>query len=96
VGTPVRVIELGNTEWTRGYAIAAAVAHIVLNNNGLELGADDGAGWTSLKASSMHAMLADVAEHEPGDAVLRMSLDERHVSPSVGSEIDRVVIAESS
>jgi hypothetical protein len=39
-------------------------------------------------------MLADIAEHQPGDAIPGRSFDERHVSPGRGSKIDRVVITE--
>src|SRR5215217_7894571 len=42
-----------------------------------------------------NAMLADVTEHEPGQAIPGWPFDERHVSPGGGSEIDSVVITVS-
>ena len=95
MGPAVRVIELRNAEWARRDAIATAIADVILDDHAPELGADDGAGRTGIQATGMHAVLADVAEHEPGDAVPGRSFDERHVAPGGGSEIDRVVITES-
>jgi len=92
----VNVIELRNAEWARRDTIATPIADVVLDDHGPELGADDRAGRTRVQATSVDAMLADVAEHEPGDAVSGRSFDKRHVAPRGGSEIHRVVITISS
>ena len=96
MGAAVSVIELGNAEWAGRDAIATPIADVVLDDYGPELGADDGAGRTRIQATGMDAVLADVAEHEPGDAIPRWSFDERYVAPCGGSEIDGVVITVSS
>jgi hypothetical protein len=91
----VRLIELRNAEWACRDAIAAPIADIVLDHHGPELGPDDRAGRTRVQATSMDTMLADIAEHEPGDAIPDRTLDERYVAPGGGSKVDRVVITES-
>ena len=91
----VRVIELRNAEGTRGDAVPTAIADIILDDHAPEFSADDGAGRTRIQATGMNAMLADVAEHEPGQAIPGWPFDERHVSPGGGSEIDSVVITVS-
>src|SRR5439155_25553539 len=75
---------------TRRDAVAAAVAHVLLDEDGVELGADDGAGRTDLHAAGLLAVLADVRHHQPGGAVARGRglighvLDELDVAPVLG------------
>ena len=96
MGAAVSVIELGNAEWTGRDAIATPIAHIVLNYYRPELGAEDSACRTGIQATGMNAVLANVAEHEPSNAIPGWSFDECHMAPCGGSEVDGVVITVSS
>ena len=91
----VRAAQLGNAERAGRDAIATTITDVILDNHGAEFGADDGPGRTCVQATGMHAMLADIAQHQPGDAVPRWSFDERYVTPRGGSEVDGIVITES-
>jgi hypothetical protein len=90
------MIELRNAERARRDAVATSIADIVLDDHAPELGANDRAGRARIEATRVHTMLADVTEHEPGDAIPGWSFDKRHVTPRGGSEVDRVVITISS
>ena len=62
---------------------AAAIAGVRLDDDGVEFGADDGAGGTDLEARRGDAVLADVAHHEPAAVlpILAELLDELDVPP---------------
>jgi hypothetical protein len=95
--TAIDMAHLWNSERAGRNAIAAAVANILADDNGVELGANDRSGWTSFEAGSVHAVFADVAHHQPGHASSRTVgdwlFDEGHVAPRLSAEIDCVVIA---
>src|SRR4029079_2438256 len=87
-------------------AIAAAVANVLLDEHGVELGTDDGVRRTDLEAAGLLAVLADVGHHQPrltaGDrrrgrhealVVRRDLLDELDVSPVLRVELAGVVEA---
>src|SRR5690606_8941295 len=58
-------VEGDDAERTGGNAVAAPIADVLLHHDGVELGANDRAGWARLHAPGVDAMLADVAHHEP-------------------------------
>src|SRR5207237_8773049 len=60
-------IEADHAVGAGGDAVAAAVANVLLDIDGVELGADDGVGRADLEAAGVGAMLANVAHHRPGD-----------------------------
>ncbi len=80
-----------------GHAVAAAVADVVLDDDGAELGTDQRTGWADVEAGGVRAVLADVRRHQPAQlAVARVGcgcvgLDERDVAPGVPREPPRVV-----
>src|SRR5207237_3902337 len=76
-------------------AVAAAVADVRLDDDGVELRADDGAGRAHLEAAGLHAVLANVGHQQPAPlaAVRRELLDEPHVAPVDAVEPPRVVVA---
>ena len=54
-------------------AVPAAVAHVVLDHHGAELGAEQRAGRAHVQAGRLGAVLAHVAGHQPADALGRAS-----------------------
>src|SRR5205823_813730 len=80
-------------------AVAAAVADVLLDEDRVELGADDGAGRANLHAARVLAVLADVGHHQPSRPVARAGravwnlVVELHVPPVLGVELARVVVA---
>src|SRR5439155_27328498 len=87
-------------------AVAAPVADVVLDVDGADLGAEDGAGGTRLQAPGVRAVLADVGEEEPSERTLCLAghgagdlgsettaqLLELHVPPGGGAQAARVVV----
>src|SRR5262249_44426563 len=65
--------QLHNPERTRGHAIAAAVADVVLHDDRAELGSEQRSGRASLQTPGSLAVLAHVAHHQPG------ALEGRHL-----------------
>src|SRR5262245_2519111 len=93
-GEPGRLVEADDVIGAGGDAIAAAVAHVGLDVDRVELGPDDGVGGAHLHAARQRTMLADVAHHAPGDATLgRAALVELHVAPVLLVELAGVVVA---
>src|SRR5438477_469309 len=81
-------------ERTGADAVPAAVADVGLDDDGVELRADDRAGGADLETAGPHAVLADVGHHEP-TALAALSvelLDELHVAPVDTVEPPRVVV----
>src|SRR6266852_3277799 len=88
------VVDVDHAERARGDAHTATVAHVRLNHDGVELGADDRAGGTHFEAGGAHAMLAHIAHHEPASAaaILAELLDELDVTPVDAVEPPGVVV----
>src|SRR6266540_1106358 len=80
-------------------AVAAAVADVRLDEDGVELGLDDRPGRADLHAAGVLAVLADVGHHEPGFSLARARglvrhvVDELHVPPVLGVQAPGVVEA---
>jgi hypothetical protein len=96
MGAAVHGIELRDAERAGWDAIATPIADIVLDDDTAELSADNRSSWAGIKATGVHAMLANVAEHEPGDAVGGRTFDKCDMPPGRGPEVNRIVVAESS
>src|SRR2546428_2190800 len=92
---PRHRVDADDAEGAGPDAITTTVARIGLDDNRVQLGADDGARRAHLQAAGPHAMLADVAHHEPAPlATVRGELlDELHVPPVDAVEVPRVVVA---
>ena len=87
--------ELGYPEWAGGDAIPTTVAHILLNVDRVELGADDRPGGAGFHAARVDAVLADVAEHQPGDGVIHVDggpLNEGDMPPGRVTQVEGVVV----
>src|SRR5207248_9120968 len=99
LGGEVALVE--HAERARGHAVAAAVADVLLDDDGVELGAEERAGRAHVEARGVRAVLADVARHEPAQRILRgvvrtrrlALLDKRDVAPRVRAEVRGVVVA---
>src|SRR5690349_6488074 len=82
-----------HAEGTGGNAIPAAIAHVLLHHDGVELRAEECAGRADVQARGLGAVLADVRGHEPAETLfvldLRGLLDELHVTPRVRAQVDR-------
>src|SRR5262245_35976057 len=91
-GTSVAFAAVDHPEGAGGDAVAAAVAHVRLDHDRAELGAEDGACWADLQAGGIRTMLADVRVHQPADIAIALLLDERDVAPGVGAQTSRVVV----
>src|SRR5262249_45283005 len=75
-----------------GDAVAAAVAYLRLDEDGVELGLDDRVGGADLHAARLCAVLAHVAHHAPRHAAIRrIALEELHVPPVLVVEPARIV-----
>src|SRR5205807_4948005 len=87
-------VDVDHAERARGDAGPAAVAHVGLDDHGVELGADDRPGGAHLQAACLDAVLAHVAHHQPAAVVRALELlDEAHVSPMDAVQPARVVVA---
>src|SRR3546814_32075 len=99
----VELIHGHDAEGAGRYAIAAAVADVLLHDHGVELGAENRAGRAGFQTGRGVAVLAHVAHHQPAALQRRHSiwplavaghlLDEGHVAPSRGGERAGVVVA---
>src|SRR5205085_5350443 len=96
-----------HAERTGGYAVAAAVADVLLDDDGSILRAEEGSGRADVEARRMRAVLADVGAHQPAQRVPGIPVDgrllpveaqrlvlfdERDVAPAVGAELRGVVV----
>src|SRR5262249_43212682 len=90
--TAVTFAAIDHAEGAGGDTVPATVADVRLDDDGAELGSEDGASRADLEAGSLCAVLADVRIHQPSEVTVVLLLDERHVSPGVGAEAARVVI----
>jgi hypothetical protein len=68
-GSPVVLATLDDPKRAGGDAVAGAVADILLDDDGAELGAEQASGRTDLKAGGIGAVFADVGGHQPADTV---------------------------
>src|SRR5205823_9987847 len=73
-------------------AVAAAVADVVLDHDGAELGAEDRARRADVEAARVRAVLAHVRAHQPPEVLLDLLLDEGDVPPGVRVELAGVVV----
>src|SRR4030095_11477871 len=74
--------------------VAAPIADVVLDVDGVELRPDDRVGRADFHAARERAVLADVAHHAPGDGPLRRApFDELDVAPVLLVELPGVVEA---
>src|SRR5690606_19325293 len=85
------LVDIDHAEGAGGHAIAAAVADVLLDDHGIELGAEQRAGRAGLQAGRRVAVLADVAHHQPATLVLPLGraaavdlLDEGDMAPGGG------------
>ena len=60
-----RRVAVDDAERARRDAVAAAVAHVGLQDHGVELGADERAGRAGVQAAGVRAVLADVGHEDP-------------------------------
>src|SRR5881392_540749 len=87
-------VDVDDAERTGGDARPAAVAHVGLDHDRVELGADDGTGGTHFQAARLDAVLAHVAHHQPAAVVRTLELlDESDVAPVDAVEAPGVVVA---
>src|SRR5213080_2634802 len=87
-------VDVDDAERTGGDTCPAAVAHVGLDHDRVELGADDGAGGTDFQAARLDAVLAHVAHHQPAAVVRALELlDEADVAPVDAVEASGVVVA---
>src|SRR5205823_14188922 len=63
-------IEADHAIGAGGDAVAAAVADVLLDVDGVELGANDRVGRADLQAAGVRAVLAHVGHHRPGDRLI--------------------------
>ena len=89
--------EIDDAERARRHAVTTSIADVRLNEDVVELVADDRARRTSFHAARVRAMLAHVAHHVPrrlDDRSIRRcrALDERDVTPRRTAECDGVVV----
>src|SRR5207302_7986905 len=87
-------VEADHPEGAGADAVAAAVADVLLNEDGVVRGADDRPGRADVHAARLVAVLADVGHHQPRRAALRRRrLAELDVPPVHGVELSGVVEA---
>ena len=91
-----------HAERTGGDAVAAAVADVVLDHDGAELGPEDRPCRADVEATGVRAVLADVRLHQPAEVVLaaldrigRLLLHEGDVPPGVCVQLAGVVVGVS-
>jgi len=90
-----RRVDVDDAEWARPDAISAAITDVGLDDHGVELGADDGAGRTDFEATRLDAMFAHITHHQPAadGTIFAKLLDERDMAPVDAIQASRVVIA---
>src|SRR5690606_22087670 len=90
-------VDVDDAERARADAVAASVARVGLDHHRVELRPDDRSGGAHLQTPRLHAVLADIAHHQP-PAVVRLIelLDELHVPPRGAAQPHGVVVAEST
>ena len=81
-----------HAEGTRGDAVAAPVADVVLDHDRSKLGTRDRTCRADVEAARVRAVLADIAGHQPAEAVVDLLLDERDVPPCVRAQLAGVVV----
>src|SRR5262249_12387189 len=82
-----------HAERAGGDAVAAAVADVVLDHHGAELGAHQRARGADVQAAGLGAVLAHVAGHQPaGLPRAGYLLHERDVPPGEGAQAPGVVV----
>ena len=64
---------IDHAEWAGHHAIPAAVAHIVLHENGADLGPHDRAGWTRLKTTGFFAVFANIRKENPAEWIFSIA-----------------------
>src|SRR3546814_18465652 len=102
----VELIHGHDAEGAGRYAIAAAVADVLLHDHGVELGAENRAGRAGFQTRRGVAVLAHVAHHQPAALQRRHSLwplavtanllAEAHVAPTRGGELAAVLVSPDS
>src|SRR5258708_7186694 len=88
-------VDVDDTKRAGRDAVAAAIARVRLDDDGVELGADDRPGGADLKTRGVDAVLAHIAHQQPSAVltVLGELLDELDVAPMRAIEPASVVIA---
>src|SRR5258708_16600962 len=88
-------VDVDHAERTGRDAVAAPVAGVRLDDDGVELGSDDRARRADFKAGGVGTMLAHVAHHQPSPVlpVLGELLDELDVAPMDAIQSAGVVVA---
>ena len=96
-------IEIHHAKRAGWHTVTAAVANVLLHDDRVELGLEQGAGGAGFQARRVVAVLADIAHHEPmalirlhlGRPVLSLAdlLDEGDVPPGIGRQSPRVIVA---
>src|SRR5581483_424211 len=88
-----------DAERTGGNAVTAAVADVLLDDDGAELGSEQGSRRADVETGRVRAVLADVRGHEPPqplgavvDAQRLLLFDESDVAPGVRVELAGVVV----
>src|SRR5205085_160749 len=104
-GGKIALVE--HAERAGGYAVAAAVADVFLDDDGAELRPEERSRRTDVEAGGVGAVLTDVGAHQPAKRVVagrveprllavepqRLSLlGEGNVAPGVGAEVRGVVV----
>src|SRR5262249_42662266 len=88
-------VDFNDAERAGCNAVAAAVAGVRLNDDGIELGPDNRARGADFEASRVHAVFADIAHKQPAAVfpVIGELLDKFHVTPVDTVEPARVIVA---
>ena len=103
------VSPVNDAERTRDHAVAAAVADVVLDVDGLVLGANDRAGRTGLETAGHFAMFADVREEHPTERIFAVAahgtgnlraaalgfFEKKNVAPCGRAQADGVVVGKA-
>jgi hypothetical protein len=87
-------------EWASGHAIAAAIADVLLHDDGVKFGFEQSASRTGFHAGRIMTVLADIAHHQPIALKclhfgwpIRKLFYECNVAPGVGGKSTGVIIA---
>src|SRR3989475_6219486 len=88
-------VDVDHAERTGRNAVAASIASVRLNDDGVELGSDDRARRADFQAGGVDTVLADVAHEQPSTvlSVLAELLDELDVAPMDAIQSAGVVAA---
>src|ERR1700737_1902668 len=88
-------VDVDHAERTGRNAVAASIASVRLNDDGVELGSDDRARRADFQAGGVDTVLADVAHEQPSTvlSVLGELLDELDVAPMDAIQPAGVVVA---